>query len=264
VLPPLGDAASSSWRLEGGSTGWCTVRAASVVGVRHRLAGQPSQDWFAWSHGRAGLTVAVADGVGSLDGSGAAARRAAVAAASAGAAFGGAASASTPGSTEPLREAVEAANRAVRYQDESELPDGGDAGATTLVVAAVTPTGEVRLARVGDTTAFHLSPDGGWQELFPAPEPEQVGTETDALPTDSLQPAWADAVLRPGEVLMIASDGLADPWRDGPATVSPALVSSLLGRPSPLELGRLVDFSRQGCHDDRTAVCIWLDQSTGT
>jgi serine/threonine protein phosphatase PrpC len=135
---------------------------------------------------------------------------------------------------------------------------GEGEGATTLVLAAVGPDGRVEGARVGDSTAFHVDPDGTWREIFAAPDDDAVGTGTDALPGSDVLPERASLRLAAGDVLVLASDGVADPWRDGPATVAPYLVSGVLGRPSALELGRLTDFSRQGCHDDRTVVCLWL------
>jgi hypothetical protein len=40
--------------------------------------------------------------------------------------------------------------------------------------------------------------------------------------------------------------------------VAPALAAALTEPPTPLELVRLADFSRQGCHDDRTLLALWL------
>ena len=83
MLRPVGGAAGASWRAEGGSTGWCTLRAASVAGVRHRLAGQGPEDSFAWAVEAERLVVAVADGVGSVTESAGTAERACLAAVSA-------------------------------------------------------------------------------------------------------------------------------------------------------------------------------------
>jgi serine/threonine protein phosphatase PrpC len=145
----------------------------------------------------------------------------------------------------------------------NEAAAGG--GATTLVLALVAVDGTVQAARVGDSTAFCVTEGGrSWTELFehPAGDDEQLGTETDALP--SATPAWESAriYLRPSDVLVLVTDGVADPWRDGPATVAPALAIALAGHPGPLELARLVDFSRQGCHDDRTLVSVWMRESS--
>jgi serine/threonine protein phosphatase PrpC len=242
LLRASGDAADSSYRMEGASTACFALRAVSVTGVRHRLAGMVGEDSFAWSLSGSNLAVAVSDGLGAVSGSEAAARRAARAGADAAAAAG----AVGPG--------MEAANQAAA---------GG--GATTLVLAMVSEDGTVEAARIGDSTAFWVK-DGGdsWLELFehPGGAEERIGTETDALPSVALQWESSRVSLRPSDVLVLATDGVADPWRDGPSTVAPALARSLAGLPGPLELARLVDFSRQGCHDDRTLASVWIREAT--
>ena len=129
-------------------------------------------------------------------------------------------------------------------------------GATTLVVAVLDPGGALVVARIGDSTAFVVDEDGrSWRELFEAPtEDDSVTTTTAALPAEDAVPELAEATLRDGQTLVLTTDGVADPWRDGPATVAPFLASALAGRPGPVELAQLADFSRQGCHDDRTLV----------
>jgi serine/threonine protein phosphatase PrpC len=243
VLGDSGEAADSCYRVEGASTDWCTLRAVSVTGVRHRLAGQPGEDSFAWARSGAHLAVAVADGLGSVAGSGGAARRAASAAVKS------AAEAVAISAAGAVESGVAAANEAA-----------AGSGATTLVVAVVTEDGCVEAGRVGDSTAFVVT-DGGrsWVEVFARPDDDgEVGTETDALPSDRALSETASCRLDPTDVLVLATDGVADPWRDGPLTVAPALAEALVGHPGALELARLADFSRQGCHDDRTLVCVWM------
>jgi len=207
------------------------VRAASVVGVRHRLAGLGSDDAFAWAVRDGAVMLAVADGVGTAPGSAAAALRACRAAVE----------------CPDVAGAVDAANRAAA---------GG--GATTIVVAVVTEGGAVELARVGDSTGLVVEEDGSWQELFEPPDPERSDRATTALPAKDPAVESAAARLGPGAVLVLATDGIADPWRDGPTTVAPALAAALAARPGAPELLGAVDFSRHGCHDDRTMVAAWL------
>jgi serine/threonine protein phosphatase PrpC len=236
-----GEAADACYRIEAASTDRLALRAASITGIRHRLAGQPGEDSFAWCVCGPRLAVAVADGLGAVPGSQAAARRAVLAGAEAAAAGGSVA----PG--------LDAANEAAA---------GG--GATTLVVALLDADDTVEVARVGDSTAFRVAGGGeAWSELF---EPaggaeEEVGTETDALPSPAVKWETVRLRLERSDVLVLATDGVADPWRDGPNTVAPALAQVLARRPGPLELARLADFSRQGCHDDRTLVSIWIRDS---
>jgi serine/threonine protein phosphatase PrpC len=242
VLRAAGDAADSCYRVEGASTDRFALRAVSVTGVRHRLAGRAGEDSFAWSLSGSKLAVAVSDGLGAVSGSEVAARRAARA---------GAEAAATGAAVGP---GMEAANEAAA---------GG--GATTLVVALLSEDGAVEAARVGDSTAFWIK-DGGqsWLELFAHPDgaEDRVGTETDALPCTALSWERVHITLRPSDVLVLATDGVADPWRDGPSTVAPVLARALADHPSALELARLADFSRQGCHDDRTLVTVWLREPT--
>jgi serine/threonine protein phosphatase PrpC len=242
ALRSSGDATEATWRAEGASTPSYTLRAASVTGVRHRLGGRGCEDCFAWHHDGGVLAVAVADGLGSVDASAGAATRAARAAV--------AAALAKPLGSDRVGAAIRAADVAAA---------GG--GATTLVVAVFDPGGQVSLGRVGDSTAFTIDAGGSWAEVFAVPDEDHVRTETAALPwsgdEDGPDIEPVECQLAERTVLVLASDGVSDPWRDGPATVAPALVEAILLRPSALEVARLADFSRQGCHDDRTLVCVW-------
>ncbi|MDQ2726954.1 MAG: protein phosphatase 2C domain-containing protein [Actinomycetota bacterium] len=237
-------------RAEAGEVEGWALRGASVTGVRHRLAGLGNDDAFAWRAGAPALTVAVADGVSNVTGSAAAAARAAdVAVAAAGRAISDGARAVLDADT-ALVAAVAGANQALT---------GGE-GATTLVVAVVAPDGTVTGARVGDSSAFVLV-GGAWSELFAptggAGDEDVVSTTTSALPSPSPRMETAVAQLSAGDALVLVTDGVADPLRDGPETVAPALAGTLGEPPGVVALIGLVDFSRQGCHDDRTLLGVW-------
>ena len=106
-----------------------------------------------------------------------------------------------------------------------------------------------------------------WRELFAAPDDDAIATATAALPADEPEPELAPGRdLAAGDVLVLVTDGVADPWRDGPTTVAPALAGAPWpGGPDPLELAQLADFSRQGCHDDRTmSWCAPAGRRAGT
>jgi hypothetical protein len=210
-----------------------------VAGVRHRLAGLRSDDSFAWARSGARVVVAVADGLGSVAGSAETSRRCSQAAVLA--------ALDVDDPADAARAGVVAANQAA----------GAD-GASTLVVAVVEQDGKVALARVGDSSAFVIEPGPDWAELFPGPDPDRPGTATPALPDPDPLIETACAQLGEATVLVLATDGVADPWRDGPTTVAPSLAEAILDRPSALDLLAVTDFSRQGCHDDRTLLCIWL------
>ena len=61
--------------------------------------------------------------------------------------------------------------------------------------------------------------------------------------------------------LVLLTDGVADPLREGPSTVAPALAAVLsgghTGELAPLDLAHAADFSRRGCQDDRTILAAW-------
>ncbi len=136
-----------------------------------------------------------------------------------------------------------------------------EGGATTLVLAVIDPGGELRLARVGDSTAFLISDGGGVVAgAVQAPDDDALITATAALPADVVDPELVAVTTTPEDLLLLATDGVADPWRDGPATVAPTLAAALSGRPGPLELAHLAGFSRRGCHDDRTMLVVWRRQ----
>jgi serine/threonine protein phosphatase PrpC len=229
------------------------VRAATVAGVRHRLAGRECEDAFAWAAGSWGAVLAVADGVSATVDAGPAAMVAVDEACAAGAALLDAPEGK--GAAVAAGHAVGAANRAV-----AEGRDAGRLGATTLVVAVVAPDGSWALARVGDSSAFVLG-EGGWSEAFGSPDGDDdapVTTATAALPAATPVVETASGVLGPGDALILVTDGVAGPLRDGPETVAPTLAAGLGRPPTPLTLAALTDFSRQGCHDDRTVLGVWL------
>ena len=254
-------------RADGGDGAWWALRAASLSGTRHRLAGAGPEDAYGWAQAGELLVVAVADGVGSRPRA-AAASNAAVAAAldaavaaleTAGAVPGRPATDAAAGPAldagSPLGAVGPALDAAVREANEAAGRSGG--GATTLVVAVLDPSGGARLRRVGDSSAFVLS-GGEWRELWAGPGDDgTVQTATTALPAEQPPAQAAAASLGPGDVLLLATDGVADPLRDGPTTVAPGMAAALAAPPEPLELARVVDFSRQGVHDDRTVVVLW-------
>jgi serine/threonine protein phosphatase PrpC len=241
--------AAAGVRADAADTEWCALRGASVVGVRHRVSGAPSQDAWAWGGDDDRVVVAVADGLGAFESSGVVA--AVVAEAAVGAALADVAAGAS--AAQALAAGVEAANRAV-----AEV----STGASTLVLAVVERDGTVELARVGDSTAFCLS-QGVWAEVFDDAQEADADEDgvrtpvTAALPDPRPAQESARGSLAPGDVLVLVSAGVGDPLRDGPTTVAPGLAAALADPPHPLALAAQADFSRQGCADDRTIVGVW-------
>lgn len=255
-------AGTACYRADGGSSAEFDVMAASVGGVGHRLAGRRCEDSYAWASPGAGrLALVIADGV-STAGRG-----------------GEGADIVVSAACEFLLGADDWGEKecegAVRGASEALVRTAGPAAAqmtTTFVVALLSATGtgadtgvEVALARVGDSTAFVLR-QGGWRELFPHPgEDDFRGFPVEVLPLregvvpPAIEPS--SAVLSPGDVLVLLTDGVADPLREGPETVAPALAEVLASGPAggltPLALAHAADFSRRGCQDDRTVLAAW-------
>jgi hypothetical protein len=141
---------------------------------------------------------------------------------------------------------------------------------TTLAVALLTSGAggaTAWLARVGDSAAFVLA-DGQWQELFDGGDDDGLqGTATDVVPFTGdarHEPGLittATAHIPWGAAIVLMTDGMANPLRDGPSTVAPALAEVLSpgarGELAPLGLAAAADFSRRGCQDDRTVLVAW-------
>ena len=164
-----------------------------------------------------------------------------------------------------------ACEAAVRAASEELSRAGGAVAAelsTTIVVAVLSAgaggaTGT--LARVGDSSAFVLE-GGQWRELFLDPDDDDLrGLPVEVLPLrERARPGaieLASVTLSASSALVLLTDGVADPLREGPETVAPALAEVLSGGPSgelaPLDLAYAADFSRRGCQDDRTVLAIW-------
>jgi Protein phosphatase 2C len=251
-------AGEACYRADGGRSAEFVVLAASVAGVAHRLAGRRCEDAYGWAMPRPGrLAVIVADGV-STAGRGGEGADIAVSAASE-----HLLTADRWGEMECLS--------AVRAASEAVSGAGGASAAefsTTLVVALVSlsPGGAVAsLARVGDSSAFTLA-GAQWEELFAdRAEDEMRGSVVGVVPLGSRGGGeaieTASVVLPAGTALVLLTDGVADPLRDGPGTVAPALAEVLSGGPggelTPLALAEAADFSRRGCQDDRTVLAVW-------
>ena len=88
-------------------------------------------------------------------------------------------------------------------------------------------------------------------------EPFKVEIREVALPAPAPMIERVTARLDGDDVLVLVTDGMANPVRDGPETVAPALAAALADPPGAIDLAALLDFSRQGCHDDRTLVGVW-------
>lgn len=259
---------------DGWSAPALAVRFASVRGAKHRYYGQPRQDAARTAvHEATGSVVfAVADGVSSAVNS-------------------------ELGAVEACRAAVErilhqlhrngeelgfrdvALHAAERLRELAKWRLSGKEPAasevtglyaTTLVAGVVRPhpTGPVvEVCRVGDSGAWVLdSSSGRYQMLFDpktAPDAVVVSNEVTPLPhvPDPLE--HTRTRLAPHHVLLIGTDGFADPLGDGDGQVGALFTRHLATPPTPLWLAHLLDFSRETFDDDRTLLGVWPHTGAG-
>lgn len=252
--------------------GWSTpalcLRFASVRGAKHRYYRQPRQDSArAAVHEATGSIVfAVADGVSS-------------------------AASSELGAVEACRAALErmlellsSGGEPLDFQDvtryaakrlrqlallhlEGREPEPGEVAglyATTLVAGVVRPGPEgptAELVRIADSTAWVLEqPLKQFRPLFSSKTGSDtllVSNEVTPLPhvPDVLEATRVR--LKPGQVLLVGTDGFADPLGDGDGLVGALFAHHLNAPTSPVWLAHLLDFSRETFDDDRTLMVIW-------
>ena len=113
----------------------------------------------------------------------------------------------------------------------------------------------------GDTSAWILRPGKGWipQHQVKNSATTIASSETSALPlVRGPVTAPAPVRLRPDDVLVLVTDGLGDPLRDGTGSVGDFLAHSWASPPdTALEFAAHVDFARKSHDDDRTALAMW-------
>jgi serine/threonine protein phosphatase PrpC len=258
-LGPPSLAAGAPWRLgqvsgvpdtvlEAGRVGSLEVRAASTRGSAHRFDGVVRQDAL----GVTGLAeryvlAAVADGVGAAAdahrGAGLAVRHAL-----------GHLARALPGedlASVDLIGALRAADLAVRAAGPAPA-----LRATTLTVAVVDAARghRYRVARIGDSPAFVLA-DGAFRPLFGECVAEIHDPATDSLPSPRGSAERVGGTLRPGQALVLASDGVGVPVRDTQA--GGYLADAWAEPPGPVAYLHQLQFDLRSFDDDRTAVVVW-------
>lgn len=135
--------------------------------------------------------------------------------------------------------------------------------ATTLVLALV-PTRDqgqlVQTYRIGDSNAWLL--DGGtWDPVFAVKVQTDGVTDSTVSPLPSLpdQIEQASFALPVTQTLMVATDGVTDPFGRGADGEVAAYLAECWGRdalPAPLEFARQLSFRGRSWDDDRTAVAV--------
>ena len=251
--------------VDGGSYRDLVVRAVSLRGRAKRYAGGPRQDDMCVLGVRAGLVVAVADGLSS-------GQRSHVGA-----------SLAVRHVTAALTEQLEtvsvdeldwhaAFQRAAWSLVDEQRRHTGDPKATsadavatlgsTLAVAVISPEGErwiLRTACVGDSPVLHAR----MQAVYTLAGHETsdgmfVSHRTEALP---FLPSVIEPVAMPLEVddlVIVATDGFSKPFAEGRSPAGSRLLHGLEQPPDLVQFAYAVDFNQESFDDDRTAVCVWL------
>jgi serine/threonine protein phosphatase PrpC len=264
--PPGGPDYIPDIAADGWGTDRFVVRTASVRGYSHRHAGTVRQDYGAAQHHRVtgSVVLAVADGVSDATRSDLGARLACVHAIR-----GSLAQLDDTGGFpdwQGLMDRVasvldEQAQRLAGRSLDGRAIEG--LVATTLVVAVVTPTREggaqVSLARVGDSGAWMLR-GGAFTPLLPGKythDESVISSAVTPLPRRPIGIRTAQVQLRPGEALLLGTDGFGDPLGDGTGLVGGLFAQGLSPAISPLRMAHLLDFSRETFDDDRTLAVVW-------
>jgi hypothetical protein len=175
----------------------------------------------------------------------------------------------------PWQQAVDQANAAMLAKASTGTRESKDAGpldahmvrgamATTAVgfaVAAV-PAEDGQLPYTlavvaGDSSALILSA-GRWHPITPV---KNAGDDVPsnavlALPRD-VQVAPVTGFLRPGEALVVVTDGIGDPMGMGTGEVGQFLAAHWSRPPDLFAFAAHAAFYRRGFTDDRTAVAVW-------
>lgn len=251
------------------------LRAASVRGLSHRHYGTVRQDEYGYRTTRDGryLVVAVADGVSNSKLSHKAAALVCR--------VGSDAVAKDLETTAPedldwpdliawlSGEIVALARSVPAPRTDGEEPGYREVAAVMAATALFAvidlhPAGDALTAHVfavGDSPAWVLRDGTQWEPLLEVKNSgEGVATSTTrALPLRSRTAGMATrATVRPGDVLVLMSDGISDPLGDGTGSVGRFLADAWREPPAPLAFAAQVDFARRTHDDDRTAVAIWV------
>jgi hypothetical protein len=164
-------------------------------------------------------------------------------------------------------EIVGHAHRELDLVDPGVLEVAEQLAATALLaVVALDPTEEgdrpVHVMSLGDTSAWVLRPDGtpAWESLQALKNSGAViaSSATMALPgmPADLAPPMTTS-LRPGEVLVLMSDGVGDPLGGGTGEVGEYLAGAWREPPDPFTFIAQVGFRRRSYDDDRTVLAVW-------
>jgi hypothetical protein len=252
--------------LDGWGTDWFQLRAASIRGMSHRSKGIPRQDDFAaaFHHQSQTLVVAVADGVSM-------------------------APQSHLGATAVARSAVDEIvkdldrGKRISWRDlfersswalvELAQRSGGRRDpreaerlfATTLTVLMISRKGsriELECTSIGDSGCVLFSPHhhtsvfGGKDYRSPI-----YTNETNALPRLPRDVPTERWILKPGDLVFAATDGILDPMLADPGRLSGFARNLQVRIPANgLDFAERLNSSSELSDDDKTIVAVWVDR----
>lgn len=134
----------------------------------------------------------------------------------------------------------------------------------TVVDLAATKDGHtVHMITVGDTSGWILTKDGHWHPLQAIKNAgaDIYSSAVVALPVlPDVPPQPVRTRVRPGEVLVLMTDGVGDPLGDGSGAVGRFLAQAWREPPADVEFAAQVGFARSTFDDDRTVVAVWPGQ----
>lgn len=236
--------------LDEGRVGDLDVLACAVRGSKHRFEGASRQDSAIACAAGPWALAAVADGVGSVPDSHLASAAAVRTVA-----------AELARRLEQPEADPAALGRAV-FREVNRALEGLDGPRTTLTAAAVRTRPDAEgnypfwVAAVGDSPAYAIAGDE-LAPLFATEREDEFATTTAALPSAEVKSSYRYRTgrLRPGQALMLASDGLGD------LMIAEELRAYFAGRwrsaPSAADFMRHVQVRRKSFDDDRSAAVLW-------
>jgi hypothetical protein len=137
------------------------------------------------------------------------------------------------------------------------------AATAIFAVIPLTSTDEdidVHLFALGDTSAWVLREGTMWENQQPIKNADAViaSSAVQAIPLvpTTLGPPMR-AIIRPGDALVLMSDGIGDPLSTGAGEVGAFLAQAWAEPPQALAFAAHIDFARKSYQDDRTAVALW-------
>ncbi|MFI5712642.1 protein phosphatase 2C domain-containing protein [Kribbella sp. NPDC051620] len=229
--------------LDGLSVGSFHVAAASQAGTAHLIKGEPRQDSYDFVLTPTGrLVVAIVDGLGSRPASQVGARifceQVTILA-------------GTTDCTAAEYLVQAAAQTSATAEDSYGLPSDD---ISFVGAVAVFTEDAVDIARVGDVSAFALTSDGSFSELF---EHDDMALNIVPARLPSTHAPVAEEVRTGSDnQIVLTTDGLATDLRNS-AGLREWLAQEWRLPLGPYAMANSLRYRRQGSHDDRTAVVIW-------